>query len=97
MSGYVRYVDDYPVLVEAIRDRLDELGLTRNEVDRIAGLPDGYAGKLFTRSLMKAMGMRSLGPVLQTCGLVMVLLEDPAQRDRTLARREPRTVATATS
>jgi hypothetical protein len=90
MAPYVRYVSDYPDLVEAVRDRFDDMRMTRMEIDRIAGLSDGYAGKVLTRSMMKTLGLRTLGPVLQTAGLIMVLLEDPAQRDRTLARREAR-------
>ncbi len=33
--------------------------------------------------------MASLGPVLQSLGLMLVVIEDPSARDKTLACREP--------
>jgi hypothetical protein len=65
------------------------LELSRLELDRIAGLPSGYAGKILSKEPVKTIGLHSLGPVLQSLGLVLCVLEDPAARDRTLARRTP--------
>jgi hypothetical protein len=90
MAPYLRYVSDYPALIEALRDRFDELEMTRAEIDAIARLQPGYAGKVLTRSMMKSLGMRSLGPVMETAGLIMVLLEDPVRTERTLRIRAPR-------
>ncbi|WMT78747.1 hypothetical protein [Bradyrhizobium sp. Ash2021] len=63
--------------------------IARLELDRIAGLATGHAGKLLSRSPVKRMGMQSLGPILQTLGLIIMVVEDPAARDKTLARRTP--------
>ena len=37
----------------------------------------------------KRFQISSLGAILQTLGLVLIVVEDPAARDKTLARREP--------
>jgi hypothetical protein len=41
-----RVFSDYQTLVETCRARADELGISRLEIDRLGGLPTGYAGKL---------------------------------------------------
>ena len=78
--------------MEICRARSDELGLSRAELDRIAGLPSGYAGKILSvgkRKHPKRMGMISLEIVLVTLGLKLVLIEDEAATARTLALRTP--------
>jgi len=41
-----RPVTGYQGLVETCRARADELAISRLELDRLAGLPAGYSGKL---------------------------------------------------
>jgi hypothetical protein len=41
-----RPIPGYKGLVETCRQRADELGISRLELDRLAGLPAGYSGKL---------------------------------------------------
>jgi hypothetical protein len=41
-----RVITDYKTLVQICRQRADELAISRLEIDRIGGLPSGYAGKL---------------------------------------------------
>lgn len=88
-ATFARMIPDYPALVSAMRDRAEQMELARLELDRIAGLPSGYAGKLLSIKPVKTIGLVSLGPMLQTLGLVLLAVEDPAARDRTLARRTP--------
>jgi len=40
-----------------------------------------------THNPVKRVGFHSLGPLLETLGLIIMIVEDPAARDRTLARR----------
>jgi hypothetical protein len=47
-----RTVSDYRGLVETCRARADELGISRLEIDRLGGLPAGYAGKLLGKDGM---------------------------------------------
>jgi hypothetical protein len=46
-----RPISDYRTLVETCRARADQLALSRSEIDRIGGLPQGYAGKLLGRDV----------------------------------------------
>lgn len=89
-APFARFAWDYMGVVEILRERADHLEISRLEIDRLSGVPDGYAGKVLCIPPMKGMGLRSLGPMLSTLGLMLVVIEDPAARDRTLARREQR-------
>ena len=89
-----RPIPGYKGLVEACRQRANELGLSRLELDRIAGLPAGYSGKLLgkgngTEPNPKRMWPISLEAMLGTLGLRILLIEDEAATARTLARRTP--------
>jgi hypothetical protein len=92
-TPFARVVYHYPAFIEAIRDRTADLEISRLETDRIAGLPMGYSGKVLSRNPVKRIGLHSLGPLLETLGLIVMIVEDPAARDRTLARRAPVDVA----
>src|SRR5882672_12690424 len=88
-TPFARVVYHYPGFIEAIRDRTVDLGISRLETDRIAGLPTGFCGKVLSHNPVKRIGLASLGPLLETLGLIVMIVEDPAARDRTLARRAP--------
>jgi hypothetical protein len=80
----------YRTLVETFRQRAVEMELSRSEIDRIAGLPSGYAGKILSTGKAKnpkRMGMISLENMLATLGLKIILIEDDAATARTLALR----------
>src|SRR5258705_11828255 len=88
-APFARFVNDYPGLVDTFRERTEQMQIARLELDRLVGLPDGYSGKLLSKNPRKNIGIASLGPLLSSLGLVLCVLEDPAARDRTLARRAP--------
>ena len=82
----------YRTLVETFRQRAVELELSRSEIDRLAGLPSGYSGKILSLGAAKEpkrMGMISLENMLATLGLKIVLVVDEAATARTLALRQP--------
>ncbi|MEY9384645.1 hypothetical protein ABIF93_002902 [Bradyrhizobium japonicum] len=87
-TPFARFVPDYDALVGALRERSEQMEIARLELDRLSGLADGYAGKVLSPTRIKSIGS-SLGPLLQTLGLILVVVEDPAARDKTLARRTP--------
>ena len=89
VQPFCRFLVDYGALVATLCERTEQLELSRLELDRIAGLPSGYAGTVLSKPPVKTISLHSLGPVLQSLGLVLCVLEDPAARDRTLARRIP--------
>jgi hypothetical protein len=84
-----RVVDDYQGLVEVCRQRAAELAISRSGIDEVSGLPNGMAGKILGDRQVKKMGPLTLGPLLQTLGLKMLIIEDAAATAKTLARRTP--------
>lgn len=88
-----RPVTGYKGLVETCRQRATELALSRLEIDRLAGLPAGYSGKLLGKEggalKPKRMWPASLEAILGTLGLQIIVIEDFAATSRTLSRRIP--------
>jgi hypothetical protein len=88
-----RTISDYRTLVETCRARADELGISRLEIDRLGGLPAGYAGKLLGKDgadgRKKKMWPIALESMLGVLGLKILLIEDDAATARTLALRTP--------
>jgi hypothetical protein len=95
-----RTITDYRTLVETCRARAVELGLSRAEIDRLSGLPSGYAGKLLGKAAVddvsyprkkrtKKMLPVSLEVMLGVLGLKILLIEDDVATARTLALRVP--------
>ncbi len=76
-------------LVEVIRRRRDELGITHATIDAITGWADGYCSKLMCDPPMKNFGEMSLGLVLGALALGIArveIVEDPAQAERVRGR-----------
>jgi hypothetical protein len=90
LTAVARTIGDYSEFVQAIRDRVDEMGMTRLELDHQSGIQDGYSGKTLGPAKVKAYGLRTLGPTLGALGLKLLLIEDTAQTAKILARRQPR-------
>jgi hypothetical protein len=91
-----RVISDYRTLVETCRQRADELALSRSEIDRLGGLPLGYAGKLLGKESVEHRGKKckkmwpvSLELMLAVLGLKLLAIEDDAATARTLALRTP--------
>jgi hypothetical protein len=86
---------DYRRLVETCRARAEELEISRSEIDRLGGLPAGYAGKLLGKDggepgrKNKKMWPIALESMLGVLGLKILLIEDDAATARTLALRTP--------
>jgi hypothetical protein len=82
-------------LVETCRARAEELEISRSEIDRLGGLPAGYAGKLLGKDggepgrKNKKMWPIALESMLGVLGLKILLIEDDAATARTLALRTP--------
>jgi hypothetical protein len=84
-----RIVSDYHGLVEVCRQRADELEISRCGIDSISGLAAGQAGKILGRKQKMRMGPVSLGLMLETLGLKMLIIEDEAATARTRSLRIP--------
>jgi hypothetical protein len=83
-------VCDYAQLHAALRRPAEEIGISRVEIDRLAGLADGHASKLLSPVPIKKLGHISLGPILSVLGLKIALIEDPEAVARTIRMAEPR-------
>jgi hypothetical protein len=81
---------DYNDLWRSVRDRLDVIGLTRDEVNEQAGLPDRYVAKILGPSQIRKFGNTSLGPTLGATGCYLLLVEDPAATAKMMARAQKR-------
>src|SRR5262245_56713324 len=71
----------------ALRARAEQLNITRLQIDEIAGLTPGYASKvLAAEPMISCVGAKTLGPLLGTLGLKLLVVED----DEALARVQHR-------
>jgi hypothetical protein len=83
-------ITDYDGLWSAMRGRVDELRITREELDYLSGNQDGYSGKLLGPAQVKKFGKQSLGKTLRGTGCYLVLVEDPEQTEKMMARAKRR-------
>lgn len=82
LGRHIGTARDYEQLHALLRARVDELGVTYEGVDAVAGLPSRYTAKLLSPVPMKAIGKTSMGPLLGALGLKLIVAVD----DETLAR-----------
>jgi hypothetical protein len=85
-----RFIRDYAEIVELCRAQADKLEISRHEIDRLAGLPEGHSGHVLAPSFSKLIGPAYLLALFETLGIRLVAIEDPELVARTLARRTPR-------
>jgi hypothetical protein len=67
-------------LLAALRDRRDELNISHEVIDDIAGFQSGYTSKLLAPRPSKNLGYMSLGAVMCALGVGLVLVEDTGLR-----------------
>jgi hypothetical protein len=95
-QSMIRSMED---LLAALRARRDEIGVTHETIDEVAGWPSGYAGKLLSPSPIKNLGWMSLGVALDSMGVALVMIENVEQRKlvekRWIRRERPRNAAPA--
>jgi len=70
-------VEDYNALRNALRQRVDQLRMSRQTLDTISGLPSGYSAKVLSSGARKNLGALSLDLVLKSVGLQMAIVSDP--------------------
>jgi hypothetical protein len=93
IASIARPVLGHGGLVETCRQRAIELSLSRAEIDRISGLAPGYSAKILGPDdaipRKKRMWPQSLELILETLGLAIIIIENPAAAARTISRRVP--------
>jgi hypothetical protein len=73
-------------VLAALRARRDELGITFETLDAIAGWPCRYGAKLLAPEPSKNMGWQSLGLGLGALGTMLIMIEDEEQIRRVQSR-----------
>lgn len=72
----IAMIADYDDLIEALRERAADLGLSYDAIDARAGLQSGYTAKLLGPGMTRKLGPVSLGALLGSLCLIMTLVED---------------------
>jgi hypothetical protein len=73
-------ITTYLDLHEALRARCSELNISRETLDNVAGLQEGYSAKLLgphPQGSMRVLGRQSLGLVLGALGVELIMVEKP--------------------
>jgi hypothetical protein len=69
-------VYEYADLLNALRNRRDELQVSHTTIDDVSGLSSGYSSKVLCDPPIKGLGPVSLGPMLGVLGIKILLVED---------------------
>jgi hypothetical protein len=83
-------VSSYEQMVDALRQRVQELSINGERFDEYAGLPRGYLSKLVGANPVRRLGMTSFEPVLSGLGLRCLFVEDEQATQRLKKRLPPR-------
>jgi hypothetical protein len=90
MAAFARMISNYSEFLDAVRERVDSIGMTREELDHQTGMQSGYMGKLLGRRRSKRFGEVSFDATLPAIGCKLQMVEDPEQTAKILARMTPR-------
>jgi hypothetical protein len=83
-------VSSYEQMLDALRQRINELQVHGERWEEFAGLPRGYLSKLVGVHPVRRLGMTSFAPVLAGLGLRLLVIEDPQTTARLKSRVAPR-------
>lgn len=76
----------YDDLVLALRQRADELEISRATIDELAGVPDRYSNKVLSIKKVRRIGMETLAAFLGALSVKLVMVEDPIALARNRSR-----------
>jgi hypothetical protein len=79
-------VASYGDLHRLLRERADELNLSRVQIDEIAGLAGGHSSKILSPRPLRRIGDSTLAVLLPALGAKLLLVEDPQALARIRAR-----------
>jgi hypothetical protein len=83
-------VSSYEAMLDALRQRVNELQINGERFDEYAGLPRGYLSKLVGANPIRRLGMTSFGPVVTALGLRCLFVEDEQATQRLKKKLPPR-------
>lgn len=87
--------NSYAGLQEIMRTRADQLQITREQIDEISGLQNGYASKVLAPNPIKKLGATSMPLMLPALGMKLMAVEDPEALKRITRRGLKREVASS--
>ncbi|MGX4772011.1 hypothetical protein ACWAUC_19750 [Bradyrhizobium guangdongense] len=73
---------DYEGMHAAFRQYVEQINVSRATIDDQAGFADGLSGKALSPRPVRCLGRSTLGPFLQSVGLVLVVCQDVAEFER---------------
>ena len=73
-------------LLDRIRARRDELNISHETIDTIAGLASGHTSKLLAPVPIRGIGYQSLGDLMGALGIALAVVEDSEQRAKVEGR-----------
>jgi hypothetical protein len=79
-----------PDLLDTLRERRAEVGISLETMDHIAGFPAGYSAKLLAPVAIKNLGWMSFGAALGSLGIALIAVMDEEQIKRVENRWLPR-------
>jgi hypothetical protein len=68
--------DDYDALVERVRERAADIGLSYQMIDEISGLAEGHCGKVLADLRARQMGLNTFLAITQSLGIRAVFFAD---------------------
>lgn len=77
-------VERYSDIHRIMRERAVAIGISREVLDAISGVREGYSSKLLAPRPMRMLGDMSLAAVLPALGLSLVMIENEQALDKTL-------------
>jgi hypothetical protein len=85
-----KLIRSMPEVLDAARKRRDELNISHETIDAIAGFSAGYTSKLLAPEPMKNLGNMSFEGLFGALGIAFVVVSDPEQAAKVSARWQPR-------
>jgi len=85
-----RVVTDFEALHEMLRDRVEDLNISRISLDAAGGFTPGYSAKLLCNPPMRMLSRESLGRMLAATGMVLIGVVDDERFAAIKSTLEPR-------
>lgn len=90
MPEIYRIFTEMDALHEGLRDRAEDLNISRLELDALANLTPGYSSKLLCDPPMKFIGPQTLPKILKGTGLALALVIDDGRARQIAAKASKR-------
>lgn len=83
-------VNGYQGLIAAIRARKEELRMSDRDLEELAGLTPGHVSKILTPGANRVLGPLSMGRILRTLGIDLIVAENIERTEQIREQFVPR-------